>query len=32
MGNEDQRNLSSRPPAAPPQTTPPSGEPKRLSQ
>ena len=32
MNSEDQRNLSSRQPDAPPQSAPPSGEPKRLSQ
>ena len=32
MGQDDQRNLSSRQPDAPPQSTPSSGEPKRLSQ
>jgi sec-independent protein translocase protein TatA len=32
MGSEDQRNLSTRQPDAPPQSTPTSGEPKRLSQ
>ena len=32
MGSEDQRNLSPRQPDAPPQSAPPSGEPKRLSQ
>ena len=32
MGSDDQRNLSARQPDAPPQSTPPSGEPKRLSQ
>ena len=32
MGGEDQRNLSTRPPDAPPQSNAPSGEPKRLSQ
>lgn len=32
MGNEEQRTLQPRQPDAPPQTTPSSGEPKRLSQ
>ena len=32
MGSEDPKNLSSRQPDAPPQSTPSSGEPKRLSQ
>ncbi|HEU5042206.1 MAG TPA: twin-arginine translocase TatA/TatE family subunit [Gemmatimonadales bacterium] len=32
MGSDEQRNLSQRPPDAPPQSAPTSGEPKRLSQ
>ena len=32
MGSDEQRNLASRQPDAPPQTTASSGEPKRLSQ
>lgn len=32
MGTDEQRNLSQRQPDAPPQSTPSSGEPKRLSQ
>ena len=32
MGNDDQKNLQSRPPEQPPESKPASGEPKRLSQ